>query len=260
METHHRQAVARFLAQYQDREGTLAVLLGGSLAHGFATAQSDVDLMLVVDDPEYERRSQERKLAFSSGEGCDWPGGYIDVKVVDVDTLRLTAQKGSDPARFAYQDAQVLFSRLPELEGLLASIAVFPLAAQADRRRRFAAQLLAWRWFHSEALAKANPYLGCLARQKLTLFASRLVLNEAARLYPYHKWMLRVVAQCPRPEGFDADLEGLLAGWDQPRAADFVTRVLAFCEISESDLDWPNVFLVDSEGVWKQHEAPIDDL
>jgi len=260
MEDHHRRAIEHFLAQHRDQSDTLGVLLGGSLAHGFATAHSDVDLMLVVTAPEYARRREAGKLTFATSEGCDWPGGYIDVKVVDGAALELTAQRGSDPARFAYQDAQVLFSRWSDLEALVARIPVFPWNDRVARRRRFAAQLLAWRWFHSEALAKANPYLTCLARQKLTLFASRLVLNEAARLYPYHKWLLRVVGQCPRPSQFLEDLEGLLAGWDQPRVADFCTRVLGFCGMVEADLDWPNVFLDDSEGTWREHESPIDDL
>ena len=63
-------------------------------------------------------------------------------------------------------------------------------ARRDDRVARFAAQLLAYRWFHSEAVKKDSPYLGALARHKVTLFACRIVLARNERLYPFHKWLL----------------------------------------------------------------------
>lgn len=56
MEEHHRRALEKFVNLYKNDPLILAVLLGGSVAHGFATATSDLDVMLIVAEAEYQRR------------------------------------------------------------------------------------------------------------------------------------------------------------------------------------------------------------
>ncbi|NLY91888.1 MAG: hypothetical protein GX081_09855 [Firmicutes bacterium] len=200
-------------------------------------------------------------MAFSLWDLCDYPGGYIDCKVVSIAVLRLVAARGSDPARYAYQDNKILFSRYAGLDKLLAEITRFPVAEQENRRRRFAAQLLAWKWYYSQAVEKENRYLLYLSIQKIVLFACRLVLNENRMLYPYHKWLLRVVAQAPeKPRQFDATLDRLLTAPAAELVEDLCGQVLSFAGVTEEEVDWPNQFLRDSEENWVEHEAPVDDL
>jgi predicted nucleotidyltransferase len=52
----HRATIDRATARLRARDAVLAVIVGGSIAHGFATAASDVDLLIVVSDAEWERR------------------------------------------------------------------------------------------------------------------------------------------------------------------------------------------------------------
>lgn len=56
MEQHHRDAIAKFVDLYAIQESVLAILVVGSIAHGFEKPNSDVDIILVVDDDEYESR------------------------------------------------------------------------------------------------------------------------------------------------------------------------------------------------------------
>ena len=56
---HHRATIERANATIAARDETLAVLVGGSIAHGFETPASDVDVMIVVSDD----------VGFA-----DWPG------------------------------------------------------------------------------------------------------------------------------------------------------------------------------------------
>ncbi|HEY8344943.1 MAG TPA: nucleotidyltransferase domain-containing protein [Bacillota bacterium] len=261
MEEHHRRALEKFVNLYKNDPLILAVLLGGSVAHGFATATSDLDVMLIVAEAEYQRRKDQNKLAFSLWDICDYPGGYVDCKVISPGFLDAVRMRGSDPARYAFLDSMILFSRLDNLPQILEEITRFPVQEKETRRERFAAQLLAWKWYYSEGIKKENQYLIYLSIQKIVLFACRLVLNENHLLYPYHKWLLRVVKEArQKPENFDAALERLLSSHSLDYVNQFSAEVLRFAGLEEKDVDWPNRFMADSEWNWMEHEAPIDDL
>ncbi len=261
MENHHQEAIEKFVGLYQSDPTILAILLSGSIAHGFARSDSDVDVTLIVTEDEYQRRKRENRLAFSRWDICTYAGGYIDCKMVSTGFLRLLAGKGSDPARYAYLDNVILFSRIDDLADLLQDVSRFPLREKDGRKRRFAAQLLAWKWYYSEAVKKQNPYLTYLAVQKIVLFACRLVLNENQMLYPYHKWLLNVTRSAQsKPTGFDCALEEVMAHPTLESVNPLCDGMMQFVGLEEKSLDWPNHFLLDSELNWLEHEAPIDDL
>jgi hypothetical protein len=261
MDAHHTAAISDFLAIYTRKPEYLAIVLGGSLAHGFERSDSDVDVNLVATEGEYERRHRDRQLAFSLRDICTYPGGYIDCKVVSLGSLHEIAQRGSDAARYAFKDARILHTTTPALAPLLAEIARFPVEQQAARQHRFACQLLAWKWYMSQAEEKQNAYLFHLATQKVVLFACRAVLNRNLALYPYHKWLLAEVTRLQsRPDGFLDELDVLLRTPSFAQAQRITDAVCAFLGLREADIDWPNQFMIDSEMNWLQHEPPIDDV
>lgn len=263
LRTHHVAALAHLRALLGADPNVLALLLGGSLAHGFAGEHADVDFIAVVTDEDYRRRAAEGRLTVAGPDGCDYPGGYTDGKFVDVAFLAQVADRGSEPARFAFQDARFVLERDPRVRPLLAEIVRYPVVGVDDRIERFAAQLPAWRWFRSEALAKSNRYLELLALQKLTLFGCRVVLAVNRMLYPFHKWMLRVVADATRqPDGFADMLERLVRDPDDDLVDAYVRGVIDFAGLDPDALQqrWGGYFLRDNELTWLTGPPPIDDL
>lgn len=260
----HHAATIRNLVQALEPETSIrALLLGGSLAHGFARPDSDVDVMMLVDSDEYDRRAQDHRLHYNNRELCTYEGGYIDGKYVDLAFLRRVAHDGSDAARYAFCDAQILFSRVPELTTLMAAITRFPVGQKDERMRRFTAQLLAWRWYFSEAVRQRSAYLQALALHKVTLFTCRLVLTANERLFPYHKWMLRVTAAAPhRPAQLMAGIDDYLAAPTWPKIDEHCRAVLAFygIDFAQADAVWPTRFMKDTELAWMTGHPPIDDL
>jgi hypothetical protein len=261
LEPHHAQAIDGFVAKYGARDEFEALLLVGSLAHGFATPASDVDVVLVATEDEFRRREREQRLAFVERDLCAYPGGYVDVKVTSLPFLQQVAERGSDPARYAFQDAVVLASRHPGLGDLLARAARFPVEQKASREARFLCQVRAWTWYMGEAESHGDAYLKSVATQKLALFACRVVLNRNETLFPYHKWLLRETSRLPRqPEGFAIGLRDLLERPSLAAAQRLQDAVLTFVGEAGRGLDWPGQFMADSELNWLHHEAPVDDL
>jgi predicted nucleotidyltransferase len=261
VERHHAQAIEGFVARYGARDEFVGLLLVGSIAHGFATPASDVDVIVVATEDEFRRREREHRLAFVERDLCAYPGGYVDVKVTSLSLLHRVADRGSDPARYAFKDAAILASREPALPDLLSRLARFPVELKASREGRFLCQVLAWTWYMGQAEAHRDAYLTAVATQKLALFACRVVLNRNETLFPYHKWLLTETTRAPlQPEGFAACVHDLLERPSSASAQRLQDAVLGFVGEAGRGLDWPTQFMVDSELNWLHHEAPIDDL
>ncbi len=263
MEPHHEQSIANLVGELEPDPSLLALVLGGSLAHGFAGPEADIDVTLVVSGDELARRRRDNELHYVTRAPCTYEGGYVDGKYVDRAFLEAVAERGSDPARFAFQGNRILFSRLDGLEALLERIARFPVGEKDERIRRFAAQLFAWRWYFGEGARRDNRYLLTLALHKVVLFSGRIVLAVNELLYPYHKWFLKVLEGAPRkPEGFIRSIRRLLKSPSKKKVGDLVNGVFAFAGVdpAEAEAGWPTRFMKDTEQKWLAGEAPVDDL
>lgn len=262
MAAHHAESIRNLVAEFERDPSVLALLLGGSLAHGFAKSDSDIDVAIIVDAAEFQQRKRGGKLHYNNRTLCTYDG-YIDGKYMDEAFLQLVAARGSDPARYAFKDCRILFSRIGGLENLLMEIVRYPVVQTAERTARFIAQLLAWRWYYSEAVRQENKYLVFLALQKVTLFSCRIVLAQNEMLYPYHKWLVRVAESAPRrPDGFPDNIKKLLTehSWEMVDA--YCREILAFAGVNfaEADAIWPTRFMKDTELKWMTEEPAIDDL
>jgi len=257
---HHREAIEELTRHFESDPEPTAVYLAGSIAHGFETPESDVDLIIVVSDEVHAERTRENRLQFFDMDVCDWPGGYSEGKYVSEGFLEEVASHGSEPARFALHDAQPLVSRVDYGE-CFERIARYPVEGKVDRLRRFFAQVEAWHWYATEGLRLENRYLLGTAISKLVLFGARLVLTRNEVLYPYHKWFLRVLEQVEdKPEGL---MDAVDALYTEPSRED-VDRFRELCIFhgpwEAPEAGWPSQFLIDSEHNWLHGEPPVDDL
>ena len=260
---HHLETLGNVVSHFEADPTVLAVIFGGSLAHGFGGAGADIDIVVLVTPAELERRSSTLELTHASADLATYDGGYVDAKFVDLAFLRDVAARGSDPARWAFDGVRVLFSREPELAGVIEAITRYPDAEHDERVRSFAAQLAAWRWFYREGTAKQNAYLQTTALHKVVLFACRLVLARNRSLYPFHKWVLRVTEDAPdRPADLIEQIDALLAAPNQERVDALVSAVLGHFGLDAAEVErtWGTRFLLDTELTWQRGRPPVDEL
>lgn len=257
---HHQQAAERASAHFATDPGVLALILGGSVAHGFAAADSDLDVLIVVSDAEYTQRRRDGRLQFLDTDLCTYPNGYVDGKYLGESLLRSIAERGSEPARFAFKDAQVLFSRIDGLEELVRDIPRYPVDGKDERVQRFYAQFETWHWYTHEGIRWQNRNLLGTAVSKLVLFGGRLILAHNEILYPFHKWFLRVLASAPDKPG---DLmERIAAIYDDPNEDNLRAfyGCVAFHRPWAADMNWPVRFVLDTELAWEDGRTPVDEL
>lgn len=262
MYDHHVQSIEKIKKHFQANPSVLALLLSGSIAHGFENSESDVDVLIIISDDEYaDFLKTHRKLTFTSTELCTYPGGYVDGKFISMEFIRRVASQGSEPARFGFDGAKILFSRVGGLEDLLNQAVAYPVAEKVDRIVKFRAQLEAWRWYCSEGRKRDNHYLLSLAAAKLLLFGTRLILAHNELLYPFHKWMLKALEKAPeKPDGMLECIEKVIKDPSAENTEEFYRMVTTFREWEEVPNGWGSQHMVDVELNWMDGTTPVDDL
>ena len=261
MHPHHSQSIQNVREYFQRDPEVLALLLSGSIAHGFESPASDVDMMIFVSEEDYQKRFQTGQLHFFNTDLCTYEGGYVDGKYLSLHFVKQVLEKGSEPARFAFEGSQVLLNRVDGFAEDICRIAEYPASKKMERIKRFYAQFEAWHWYCGEALLKGNQYLLGTSVSKLILFGGRLILAHNESLYPYHKWFLKVLEGArDKP----ADLMTCIQTLTQSPGAEtinaFYEKIKTFQPWGEDSYHWPVQFLLDSELNWMDGKTPVDNL
>jgi predicted nucleotidyltransferase len=262
MYPHHSQSIQNVIEYFQrDPPEVLALLLSGSIAHGFESPTSDVDIMIFVSEEDYQKRFQTGQLHFFNTDLCTYEGGYVDGKYLSINFAKQVLEKGSEPARFAFEGSQVLFSKVDGFAEEVCKIAEYPASDKLARIKRFYAQFEAWHWYCGEALSKGNQYLLGTSVSKLILFGGRLILAHNEMLYPYHKWFLKVLERAKdKPRDLMACIQALAESPNAETIEAFYEKVKTFQSWADHPYNWPVQFLLDSELNWMDGKTPVDDL
>lgn len=261
MREHHRQALEYAVTEARDDGDYRACILAGSVAKGWELPDSDVDVILVATDEAYERRRAEWDLQYYREDVCDNPEVYLDGKVVSVDFLEEVADRGSEPARAAFEGVDVRYTEDPELPALVDDIATYPTEHRRDRIETFYSQMEAYRWFVDEAAKREEPYLRHHAATQLALFGGRLLLANAETLFPFHKWFARTLGEIDdKPDETMALFETLLAERTPEAAEAYAAAIRDHRDWETPEVGWPVRFLVDREWQWRDGQPALAEL
>ena len=257
---HHQRAIDRLADAYRDDPEFLGIIVGGSVAKGFARNDSDVDFLIIATDASFERRLAERDLFINRTDLCDYEGGFVDGKIINRAYLEDLAERGNEPSRAAFNGAFVAWSDIPGLDGLLQRIAVYPDAGHEERIRAFYSMAFIQHWLFHEAARHSNRYTMLRAASQLALFCGRLILAHNRTLFPYHKWLPRTLEATPdKPDDFMDLFNALLEEPSADNATALFERVRDFRDWGVSDLEAYTWFMTDVEWAWMNDKAPMED-
>ena len=95
----HRRAIDRLANEYTDDTRFDVLIIGGSVAKGFARPDSDVDFLIVATDDEFNRRRTQNDL-FQSVQGFrDWGVSNLEAYTWFMTELEYTLAKMARPER-----------------------------------------------------------------------------------------------------------------------------------------------------------------
>lgn len=257
---HHQRTINRLAAAYRDDPRYRGLIIGGSVAKGCARDDSDVDFMIIASDAEFDRRLAVRDLFINRSDLCDYDGGYVDGKIVNLAYLEALAERGNEPSRAAFEGAFAAYSHIPDLDALLQRIFVYPETGHEERIRVFYSMAFIQHWLFHEAERHGNRYTQARAASQLALFAGRLLLAHNRRLFPYHKWFLRALdSVADKPENVMTHIDDLLSAPCADHASALFESIRGFRDWGVSDLEAYTWFMTDVEWSWMSGNTPIED-
>ena len=257
---HHQRAIDRLADAYRDDPSFRGLIIGGSVAKGCARDDSDVDFLIIATDEAFEQRLAARDLFINRRDLCDYDGGFVDGKIVNLAFLEDLAEKGNEPSRAAFEGAFVAYSQISDLGTLLQRIPVYPEAGHDERIRAFYSMAFIQHWLFQEAEHHGNRYTLNRAASQLALFTGRLMLAHNRRLFPYHKWLPRALESMPdKPNDLMAHFNDLLNEPCGDRATALFESVRSFQDWGVSDLEAYTWFMTDVEWSWMSGRTPIED-
>jgi hypothetical protein len=256
----HERLIAAACEQFAAEPALLGLIVGGSVAHGLALPGSDLDVMLVLEEEEAAARAQRDELTICDETLADYEGGYLDGKFITRGFISEVAERGSEPARWAFEDAFVAFSRVDGLQAQVQAAAAYPEHEREQKLRDFVGHVMMMEWFMREAESRDDRYLAGFAATRLVLYAGRTVLTQNRMLYPYHKWFLRQLERAPeKPEGLLARVDAVLATPTLQTAVQLAQCVCGFAALEMTMQEATARFTRRSEWNWRNGPAPLDD-
>lgn len=257
---HHQRAIQNLVAAYESDDRFKAIIIGGSIAKGCARSDSDIDFMIVATDEAYLKCKQQRDLFINRTDLCDYPGGFVDGKIINLDYLQKVAESGNEPSRAAFDGAFLVYSQIDDLEVLLGEITSYPEAGREERMRSFYSMAFIQNWLMGEADRHDNLYTKARAASQLALFVGRLILAENRILFPYHKWFMHYLEKCSeKPEGFTDQIQSLLKVPSLDNAHALFQNLRDFKDWSLTDHQAYMWFLEEVELSWMDGSTPMED-
>ena len=235
-----------------------ALVVIGSTARGQAQARSDVDCAFVLrpDDRKQWLRRGEFGMKGDASEGrVPFEGQFTDI-----DVLRATAERGPEPARFAFTDAVIAFSRIPELASVLERIPIYQETERAEKMKSFVSQLPVHLSYLEHAEYAKKEWLLAQTAVELVLFGGRLILAENRILFPNRKQFMAALERAPRkPEGFLELARDLSAHPSIALARRFHDSVMSFAEWPVPQEGYWGRFIRDRETNWRSGPPALAD-
>lgn len=260
MREHHRKAITRLTEHFREDPAFPALIIGGSVMKGTAREDSDIDAVFVASKEEYTRRLTGNDIHYYSEAFCDYPGGYVDGKIVDYAFLQELDDHGSEVARAAFIGARVAYSRIEGLPELLDSITRYRVEEKEEKMASFYAQLEVWFWYFQEAMRRQDRYLLHRSAVQMVLFGGRLLLAHNEVLFGYHKHLLHQLEHLPHKPPQLLKLANALFQDPQMETANaFYKTVRDFHEWPQPQEGWPSRFMKDTEWNWRAGLPTIED-
>ena len=213
MREHHQKTIENLVQTFKNDERFPAIIIYGSIAKGHESEDTDVDMYLVATSEEFEKRKAEKNYRYvtDSRDICVSPCTYVDGKVVDLNFLIDTAERGSEPMRASFLGAFIAYSRIQGLEEIIKRIPVYQEHERLEKMKSFYTMCIVFHWYISEAEKRNDRYLLIRSAAEFVFFGGRLILAYNRILYPYHKWFMRQLKTAPeKPDNIIQLAEDLL--------------------------------------------------
>jgi len=260
--SHQQRAIDYITEKFKSDQQVKALLLSGSISHGFNDEKSDIDLNIIVTNDLYEQKKNTQALTFWESASDYYEGGYFDGKFIPLEYLDIVARQGNEPTKFALKDVKILFDNTGQVADYINKIQIYDEERIQSNSIRFLSQLEGWYWYCKEAYKKQNEYLLNVSISKLILYSGRLILLDNRVFFPYHKWFIKVLENVSQKPPELLNIIPRLLNNKSKEDIDILYKVIKDYKDWSNGIkfSWTSHFVHDIETFWMRGEEFIENI
>jgi predicted nucleotidyltransferase len=236
----------------------LGVILTGSLAKNTGNNDSDVDIIVVVNDDEFiKRKLIKNYFCGTIFEQSNFPV-YIDGKIVNKEYLRKIWSEGNESIKNTFSEVKVLYSCDPEIDELLNNFDKTNYC-RSENIKKFYALMKSNR-------NKANDDLNNILQIKYCIyytvfFACRLILEHNNIYYPCIKNMEKEIKNCKeKPEYFIESMRKVLETYSLEDMEKLYNTTEEYFKEYRFDDDLRKGYVIENEEYWFFNVRPYSEI
>lgn len=260
MYKHHQDSINNFIEMKKKDPDILSIILGGSVARGEERENSDIDVMIIVNEKKYTDMLKANEISKCTGDGITYKEGYFDIKYFTKKYLKTAAEKGSEPTRNSFTGAKEIFSNDKSISEILHRIPQYPLHEKQERIKAFYSAYFLNKGYFWNQSQYDNIYLKLTSASDIVLFGVRIILAVNEILFSSNKRFLQTVASVPKkPERITALAEKFLHSINDKNKEIFCDAIDAFADehINISSINELHNFVIDNEQWWYYNRPVI---
>jgi len=228
------------------------------LAKNTENENSDVDIFVIVDDIEFEKRKLCKDYFVGTIlEQSNYPV-YIDGKIINKDFLKKIWTEGNECIKNTFSQIQLLYSIDNEIEAIIKNIDKKNYQ-KFENIRKFYALMKSNKF-------KANDDIENIIQIKHSIFftvffACRLILAHNDIYYPCVKNMEKEIVKCiNKPKNFIENMHKLLDTYSFEELETFYTTTEEYFKEYRFDDKIRKGYVIENENYWFFGERPYSEI
>lgn len=261
MRNNHKKAISNLVNYLSYDSNILAIIITGSVVKGTAREDSDIDCYLLATDKHFASRKKDKNLFYINYDVCEYPGGFIDGRIINFDFIKQAGERGDEPTRASFNNAFIAFSKLPDLESYIIKIPVYQDRETPKKILEFYSQIYVYsEYFSKKAIELNNQYLLITSIHNLVLFSGRLILTINKTLYPGHKSLIKSIEfVSKKPEGYLNLVNELMKNPNEEKIDELWSLMKSFVALDMTYTQAVNIFLENNDWNWLDNIPRIQD-
>jgi predicted nucleotidyltransferase len=236
----------------------IGIILCGSLAKNTENENSDVDIFVIVDDTEFEKRKSKKDYFVGTIFNQSNCPVYIDGKIINKDFLRKIWTEGNECIKNTFSEIKLLYSCDKEIDILLNNYDRTNYRKN-ENIKKFYALMKSYRY-------KAHDDKENIIQIKhgifyTVFFACRLVLEHNDIYYPCVKNMEKEIKNCMyKPDNFIENIHKVLETFSFEELDSFYKTTEEYFNMYRFDDNIRKGYVIENENYWFFNERPYSEL
>ncbi|GHU18680.1 hypothetical protein FACS1894163_10970 [Spirochaetia bacterium] len=236
----------------------IGVILIGSLAKNTSTKNSDVDVLVIVNDIEFEKRKKQKNYFLGTNFEPSMFPVEIEGKIINKDYLKRIWKDGNECVKNTFSKIKILYSYDKEIDELLENMDTKNIEKE-ENIKKFYALMKSYRF-------KSNDDLTNIIQIKhgifsTVYFACRLVLEHNDIYYPCIKNIEKELVNCiKKPNNFIKNIHRVLETYSLEEMEIFYNETEEYFKEYRFDDRIRKGYVIENEEYWFFDVRPYSEI